>query len=936
MKHYLLLFLLFLTLAASGNDDPKPLNPRKFKFAKEISPNDYLPNTIIVKFKESVTRTEIIKITSSYGLSSLGFKSDEIKGFNQVFKETQLSSLVPLQSRSIKVDSIGLDRIYELKFTSNKSVEEAINEILLDQNIEYAEPSYIYYSSFIPNDTFYNTYQNYLRQIQADKAWDLIRNSSNSIIAIIDSGSDLNHVDLKANILLPGKDLVGLSFKNPQEDDDPGVKSDSTDHGVRVSGVASAVSNNGIGISSVAFNAKLMIVKVGSDDNARAIYRGYEGIKYAVDNGAHIINCSWGGPGGSAFGQDIINYAISKGSLVIAAAGNSNNSSLTYPASYPGVMGVAAVDFNDTKSSYSNFGFYISITAPGDVITTANGNRYSLVRGTSFSTPLVASAAALVKARFPLFDMSQVREQLLATADNIDAINPNHVGLLGKGRLNVFRAVSETLPSIRYQKLLVLDNANGSRPPGDTLKIFFDLKNFLSPAFSLGAKLSSSNPNVQIIDSEFSIGDLATSQIKTMVGPFRVYVKPGVAENELIDFLITYSASNPYINQEKIQIRVALDYLNIEVNQVATSMTSIGRVGFTDWEMQNGLGFVYKDDPLLFEASLMIGASPTQVSNNTRNDLDLADEHFRKKKTVFKIIDPNATFLGQSEFDDSGSTNPMNLYIKNQIRAFSVAPDDNYVLVDYEIQNKGSSALSGIYVGLFTDWDVDENGRDITQYDVFNRLAYVYGKFGNTPYAGVKLLSTEARPLYYPMTYELPGDPLESGNGFSLSEKYISLTSGIKSTSLGENSANGHDVMFVSGNGPYQIPANASIKVSFAMLAGDNLTDLLASAKAAQKKYDDLNKAFAALANEGFILEQNYPNPAFNQSTIKFGIERDGNVSIFLYNTLGKKVKNLFSGRLSEGFHTINVDTFDLDSGIYVYKMLFEGKEKSLKMIITK
>jgi len=937
MTKFILLVLFISSLAAFGNDDPKSVNPRSFKLPNGISANDYLPNKLIIKFRKGVSFTAIQAATSTFGLNSLKLKSADISQVNQIFKYSLLSKSGQLSSEMQAADTIGLERVYEFNYNSEKGIVEILNEVLANGIVEYAEPSYIYHTSFLPNDPFYTGgYQNFLKQIKAEQSWDLIRNSSNTVIAIVDSGSDMDHADLKANILLPGKDLVGASFNTLLEDNDPDVKSDSTDHGVRVSGMASAVSDNGIGIASIASNAKLLIVKAGADNNGSTIYRGYEGIKYAADNGAHIINCSWGGPGGGAYGQDVINYALAKGCLVIVAAGNSNTIVPEYPANYKGVMVVAGVDINDRKSSFSNFGSHISISAPGEVFTTANGNKYAVARGTSLATPLVSSAAALVRSRFPLFDMLQVKEQLMVTSDNIDAANPSFSGYLGKGRLNVYRALTEAVPAIRYQNISIVDKGKGSRPSGDTLRIFFDLKNILSPATGVIAKLSSDNPNIQIIDRDVSVGNMATRELKTMVGPFRVYLKTGISENSLVDLMISYSAGNSYAESEKFQIRVALDYLNIEVNQVSTTISSNGRIGYSDQGSKNGLGFIYKNDPLLFEASLMIGASSVKVSNNTRNDRGDSDEHFIKKKVAYKENDPSAAFFSRSEFDDSGNPSRLNLYVKHNIKAFASAPDDKYVLAEYEIGNSGNTILNGIYAGLFTDWDVDPYGTDITKYDITSRLGYVYGKYGSTPYAGVKLLSSDVQPLYYPLSAQVIGDPLQTGNGLSLAEKYQILSSGIKALSLGENSANGYDVMFVSGYGPYTIPVNGSVKVAFALLAGDNLADLQLAAASAQKKYDELNVTTADLPENGFVLQQNYPNPAADQSRIEFVIAKGGLVSLSLYNSAGQPVKELFDGSLEKGTYSINVELADLNPGIYFYKMLFEGKEKTLKMIISK
>lgn len=933
MRKLLLLICCFFVLAVKGQENPRSF-PRTFKLPNGVSTSHYLPNTVIIKFRRGSTVSQIRAATSTLSSNTLNISSAGLKDVKQLFKAAVLSANRPIGMTDYS-DTVGLDRIYEFKFTGSNGIERVINEILQSPIVEYAEPSYIYHSSYIPSDQYYNSSQSYLRQVKADLAWDVIRNSSGIVIAIVDSGSDLDHEDLRSNIILPGKDLVGASFTTMIEDNDPDVKSDSTDHGVRVSGLASAVSDNGLGISSIAFNAKLLIVKAGADNNATAIYRGYEGIKYAADNGANIINCSWGGPAGGAYGQDIIDYAVAKGCLVIAAAGNEGSIEPEYPAAYSGVMAVTSVDNSDKKSNFANYGSYITLSAPGETFSTGNRNNYTIARGTSFSVPLVSGTAALVKTRFPGFDMSQVREQIRVTADNIDPVNANFAGLLGKGRLNVFRAVTETPPSVRQQKITLVDKSRGTIPPGDTLRIFVDLKNFLSPVSGLAVELSSDNPDVQIIDKQINIGSLGTLQTQAMVGPFKVYIKPSVSDNEEVTFKLTYTAGS-YSDTELFSINVALDYLNITVNKIATTISSNGRVGFSGPDGTKGLGFIYLNEQLLYEASLMIGRSATQVSNNARNDRGGADEHFVKKVRVGKSDDGQAAFRAQSEFDDSGNANRLDLLIKHTQTAFASAPDDKYTIVEYEIRNASPAILSGVFAGMLTDWDVDQTGRDVTRFDGINRLGLVYPKTGTGIYTGVKLLNAEFPPAYYPMSDQILGDPSQSGGGLSLAEKYESLSSGIKAPSLGENTANGIDVMFVSGYGPLTIPLSGSVKVAFAFIAGDNLTDLLASAQAAQTKYNEVIQPGPAVPVGGFVLEQNSPNPATGLTTINFSIGEPGLTSLLLYNIAGQQVQELVNANLSQGSYSINLDLSSFEAGVYVYRMKFKGKEKALKMIVGK
>lgn len=933
MKNLLLLLCCLLVNTAFAQEGTDLRKKAVFSLSQHISDKDYLPGVVIVKFKKGISSGQINSVSSAFVSKQMtGKTTDQI---SRVFKNSiQAKTSDDIRRRPVE-DTIGLDRVYHLRFDPSNSIEKVVNQLQENPLVEYAEPSYIYHTSYVPNDALYSANQAYLKQVKAEQAWNLIRNSSGTVIAIVDTGTDMDHLDLKPNILTPGIDLVGADFANSVEDNDPDVKSDSAGHGVMVSGIASAVSNNGIGIASLASDAKLMIVKASSDNRARTIYRGYEGIKFAADNGAHIINCSWGGPAGGFFGQDIINYALSKGCLVIAAAGNSGSSQIDYPAAFQGVIAVSSVDINDKKSSFSNYGNSVTISAPGEVFTTANGNKYASIQGTSFATPLVASAAALVRAKFPQYDMFQVGEQLRVTADNIDAVNPAYTGLLGTGRLNVFRALSESLPSIRYQNITLVDKGRGSIPAGDTLSIFLDIKNFLSPVSGLTIKLSTANPNIQVINQQVTLGSIGTNELKA-IGPFRVFVKQGVTDNESVDFKLSYNSGTTYSASEQFQILVARDFLNIEVNQVASTMTSNGRIGYRDVLAQNGLGFTYKKQAMLFEASLMIGNSPTAVSNNVRSLSGEADEHFVKTVRVFNDPDGSSAFLARSEFDDSGNPARLDLNIKHCVRAYPSAPDDKYIIAEYEIQNTGLSTLNGVYAGLFTDWDLDMNSRDVTRFDASNRLAYAFGKFGNTPYAGVKLLSKGMSPLYYPMSYLVNGDPLETDNQFTLAEKYKTLSSGIKALSLGDNTSNGYDISFVSGYGPFKIPVNSNVKVAFALIGGDSLSDLQASAVAAQSKYDELNKGPLINPTDIFTLRQNFPNPVADQTEIDFSLSRPGLVNIVLYNTAGKAVKELFKESLTEGSFSVRVDLSDLSPGVYLYKMTFEGEERSLKLLIAR
>jgi hypothetical protein len=941
-KLYFLSAIIFILFAFDNADQPQKRS--KFILPKGVNKTDYLPNTVIVKYKEG---TKLNSITE--GLSSeLAAVGIGLAGMEPIFKQSRNNT------EDTEATDFHFENYFEAKYTGNTSIETVINALLQNDQIEYAEPSYVHTTWYTPNDAAYNA-QFYLSQVKAPQAWDVLRNASTVIIGIVDSGSELTHQDLAANIYYntadpvngidddgdgyidnyAGWDLCGASATTIIGDNDPNVKSAEADHGVHVSGIASAVTNNGIGVSSIATNAKLLIVKAGADDNGRTIYKGYEGIKYAADKGAQIINCSWGGEGGGQFGQEMVNYAISKGCLVVAAAGNSGNDVPMYPAAYDGVLAVANLNSNDTKGSASNYGTYVDISAPGEgIYNTVFNNSYAYYSGTSMAAPLVASAAALLKAKYPNYTGVQIGELLRATSDNINAQNPNYVNLLGKGRLNVYRALTESAASVRYQNITITDQSAGNRAPGTEITMYFKLKNLMIPVTGLNLNITCSSPYVQVLDQNINVGNLNTAELKNDVGPVRVKILPNAPENHELVFTLNYSGNNgSYTDSESFKTVVALDYLNVAVNKISTTLTSNGRVGYSKANASAGLGFIYRDENMLYEAALLVAKSPTQVMNNARIS-STSSEDFTRVKTAAMSTSSLAAFDGSSIFSDGAAANPIGLRINSRALAFDNVIDDKYVIMEYELTNTSGADLQNIYTGLFTDWDLDESSANATVYDAATKMAYVYAKKNASyPYVGVRLLNLSAAPAYYPLSYQLPNSLL-ADNNFSIAEKYQTLTSGIQSAGLGDNTANGYDVMFMLGSGPYNIPKGASIKVAYALLAADNKNDLVAASEAAKIKYDVLNIKPVADLPKAFALNQNYPNAADKFTYIPVDLPEDTEMELTIYDIRGRKITKVASGNFSAGAYRFYVDLGRTAKGTYVYRLNSPKFKQSKKMLV--
>lgn len=279
--------------------------------------------------------------------------------------------------------------------------------------------------------------QTYLNQIGAHKAWETVREQKDIVIALVDTGVDLDHPDLKNN-LVPGVNLVDPK-KTP--DDDNG-------HGTSVAGVIAAKGNNGIGVSGILWNAKIMPVKALDEWGDGTEQDLGEGIMYAVKHGAKVVVLSVGLHRYSPYMQDIVNYAENQGVLLIAASGNDgvsmgSKAAVKYPAAYPTVLAVGGVKNNGTPDERSNPGPELDLMAPWHVYTTAVGGSYKKEEGTSMAAPQAAAAAALVIARHPDYKPYQVRELLRQTAKDIGVAGVDASS--GYGLLQIDRAVTAAL-----------------------------------------------------------------------------------------------------------------------------------------------------------------------------------------------------------------------------------------------------------------------------------------------------------------------------------------------------------------------------------------------------------------------------------------------------------------------------------------------------------
>ena len=779
---------------------------------------------------------------------------------------------------NLKPGEVDLSLLYELEYEAPFTFEKIKRQLLASGLVAYVEPVHIPQLLHQPNDPLADStsgLQYYLKQIQAYKGWDIQKGDSTVVIGILDTGIRLTHEDLKNKIKYNYADPID-GIDNDQDgytdnfygwdttNNDNNPSFDDNSHGVLVSGAAAGEADNKIGIAGVGYNVKILPIRViESSGNHR--FGGYEGIVYAADHGCHVINLSWGSPGvRSAYEQDIINYAaINKDVVVVAAAGNTASHPDYFPASYDNVLSVAIVDNQNQVPYYATIGRPVDITAPGVGIWSThstNDQDYLYGNGTSLSAPIVAGCAALVRKQFPNYTAAQIAEQLRMTADDISQIpaNANKDEKIGRGRVNLYRALTE-INVIAVRNTQNLFHPGALVYAGDTVQITAAFKNMLASVSNLQINLTCSSPYATVLQDNFTVGAMATlTSVTNGAQPFSVVISPDIPQNEVLEFRYGFSGNN-YQDYQYFTIIANPDYVVMDINDLHVTITSRGNIGYDGLDYTQGEGILYNNSSsLTAEGGLMVGTAPERVSDNIRNEKGESDNDFVALLPVRKEAKPTTSDMAASGVmqDFFPDTPAAGVRITHRAYAWQEAPDHRYVILEYKITNTTPTPLSNLFAGLFNDWDVGIISRNVARWDAVNTLGYVYSPERPNIYAGMKLLSPLTPTHYAIQNFFGPAERINLADGFTNAEKYTALSSAITNNQeAGTN--NGADVSDVVGGKLPVIGPGESYQIAFAVLAGDNLADLQASAATAQEKYKQIKSGPVLLARDKIICAGN-------------------------------------------------------------------------------
>lgn len=382
--------------------------------------------------------------------------------------------LIKWKDTPVNIDTVSTVRVSD--------VATAVDLFSQNDQVEYVEPNYKRYLAAVPDDPYYYA-QWYLEQtndsdIDVETAWDTTTGSSAVVVAVIDTGMDLNHPDLVDNIWINPNEVADNGVDDDQNgyiddvhgwdfvanDNDPSAQPSSgsfvTDyvlHGTHVAGTVGAGGNNTIGVAGVNWDVSIMPLKIFTDDGEGDTDAVAEAVAYAVANGADVINMSYGGSFSSQTEEQSMQDAADAGVILVGAAGNSSldlNSIPFYPACYDGVIGVGATDDSDLITDFSNYGSdCVDVAAPGEFLWSTyyyddtgtyselqdDYGGYGYMSGTSMATPVVSGIAALVLAVDPGLSAVEVSDLIIGSADDIGD------DTLGAGRVNAASSVQAAL-----------------------------------------------------------------------------------------------------------------------------------------------------------------------------------------------------------------------------------------------------------------------------------------------------------------------------------------------------------------------------------------------------------------------------------------------------------------------------------------------------------
>jgi photosystem II stability/assembly factor-like uncharacterized protein len=895
-----------------------------------------------------------------------------------------------------------LSRIYRLSVSLTEDPLALARQLARDPSVEYAEPKYLHVQRDTPNDPGLTNQSSAFTMMNAFNGWSIAKGSKTVVIADVDGGTYWQHEDLSPNLwinsaedlnkngrydpgLPPGgdedgvdqddngfvDDVIGWNFNlssgNPNA---PPSQPGNFYHGTATASHFGAATNNGVGMAGSSWNCSLMPICAAARSGDNLIEFGYEGIVYAFRNGASVINCSWGRTGGfSRFEQDIINAASAAGALVVTAAGNDdsdNDYTPNYPANYQNLLAVGATQStSDTKAQFSNYGVSIPVFAPGENIWSAfpNGGYGNGGSGTSYSSPLVAGLAGIVKSLHPAWTPQQIAAQIRVTADSIDLLQNNalYSGKLGKGRVNFARALSESRPAIDIVGSTLL-TPSGSELflTGDTIRLSVTAKNVLfSSAQNIRFSCAPETPDLVVLQGSATVATLSAGQ-QAQIPAFLFRVR-SLTTSKTVVLKLEWSADGNYRDAAAFRTVVFPTYPEWlkQNNPASASLFSVKSVSHdVGWAAGgNEAGTA----PVVVRTTNS-GQTWTDVTGNMPGrDLYCVDAVDSQRAWVgTQVGEIYATINGGTTWTHQTYPSPQSPFIDaihffDPLNGLALGdpPVGSGTFVVLKTTNGGSTwshlpsepsgpageagwnnsfswtdPLHGWFgTNISRIWRTTDGGSSWT-FAPTPSSSSIGVSFG-TPTQGIAIHTdgviarSDNGGQSWTRATSPAADPLVS----------VSHAPGTKSAwtataaQMYSTSDNGQ-TWWVQSAYPF---AGGVTNLSFS----DTLNGWAVTRDGEILRFSK-SPVIIRPVPDTYLLEQNYPNPFNGKTLIKFTIPRESRVMLEVYSVLGQKVTTLFDGDCLPETYSATLDSKGLASGVYFYRLRADDIEKGSTQLIVK
>ena len=946
---------------------------------------------IIIKVKEGVGPYQRNEGAVSFGIPSLDQKVSKY----EVNKLQKMFIHKPIPKNSGLPD---ISRIYQIEFPEKYNVVIVAKEFYKDPNIEYAEPIPVNYLLEVPNDPLY-AQQWYLHKIQADLAWDIHKGEEGDsviILGITDTGCRYQHPDIGQNIWNNlGEDADGdghtLEWNgtnwvfdqgdiNNIDNDGNGFiddligwnldnnnmyPNDQDGHGTIVSGIAGATTNNNLGVASISYNLKVMLVK--------GLY--YNSIIYAAENGADVINCSWGSGTYSEANQEVIEYVSGLGSIIVAAAGNTDKDEILFPAGYPYVIAVAAIDSQNVKTPYSTYGASVDISAPGPQtsqpfisLNLSDGYGYATL-GTSFSSPIITGMLGLIKSYHPSWTTDELLKQLLYTTDNIDLINPGYEHLLGTGKVNAYHSLADSnltiTPELKINMTLLSSTLRGDSKvlyPNSVMNLSIRVQNFshFLDANPLTITLTSNNPDIQIIDGEFT-GMIAANSMVELLDEFQIQVSPS-AITSIATLSFNATANLPVVAGDLFEFNVIVNPSGTLVWEGIENGQDYSGYFIKNYLNTNSYSVIYTtDDVLSFNGMdavfLSFGNYGSGTGTNTSFNSDLAAKVQEYLESGGKVYIEGGDAIG---FDQAFNAELLSLL-------GIASADDGLTNIINSLEGQTSSLTNGM---LFTS-STQVNNTWIDRYipNSNGTVAFYESNYANVAVQGTGIYGQKSFSFSYALAGLVDANAPSTRDTllqriidfFDLEIVPVELTSFTAITDGKEVTLNWTTATEINNQG-FEIqrsPENSEF-ITIGFVEGNGTTteehrysfkdkDVSGFLRYRLKQidfdgsyeYSDIVEV-EVLGNLSYELAQNYPNPFNPITNISYTLPAESQVKLSIYNTLGELVETLVNEKQDAGKYDAVWNAANHPSGVYIYTLdavSLNGSEQtkiSKKMILMK